>query len=249
MAHDPTTDLYPVFKAMGSLPFGEKGRLEYERLIKTAGPIIDKAKIIASKNQLPAIVKDIAIADLTVSVNFSEIREDGLYAVGFGKLTPARLLSGWIRHVFLNICAPTDYPKETILIGQDPKGKVPFLKCIFPALGSEAKAVAEQLTLLFQSGHTSPLYFFCNTSFQFANALSRHGYALTTETVSEAMHKSRSSWYGGYFITGEKENRYVSLYVEKNDPFESVENSLKSGFARNAVCIYKPLLENLKIIS
>ena len=72
---------------------------------------------------------------------------------------------------------------------------------------------------------------------------------MSRDPVLRAMNQSKASWYGGYNQTGEKENRYISLMVEHNDPFESVDALILSGFARNAVIVYKPLLENLKILS
>jgi len=63
------------------------------------------------------------------------------------------------------------------------------------------------------------------------------------------MNRSKTSWYGGFYQTGEKENRYVSLCVENSDPFENIDTLLSSGFVQNSITVYKPLLENLKIIS
>jgi hypothetical protein len=60
--------------------------------------------------------------------------------------------------------------------------------------------------------------------------------------------KVKNSWYGGYNRKGEKDNRYISLCVENSDPFESVDALLASGFVQNSIMIYKPMLENMKII-
>ena len=111
-----STDFYPFFKAMGSLPFGEKGKFEFEKMMNSAGPVIDAARIIASKKQLPPVTTQVNIDGLMVSASFSDIREDAVYLVTYGKLNSARLLSSWIRHLFLNICAPPEYPRKTILM-------------------------------------------------------------------------------------------------------------------------------------
>ena len=241
------TDFYPVFKAMGSLPFGEKGKLEYEKMMNTAGPVIDAAGIIASKKQLPPVAAKIDIDGLTISINFPDIRQDGVYYLSYGKLNSARLLSGWIRHLAFNICAPPDYPRKTILIGRDPKGLKPLLTCSFPALESDALNYFRQLTKIYDKGEENPFYFFCETSWQFVQAISKKNFELGRELIQKAMNnsKTRAGWYGGYYQTGEKQNRYVSLCVENNDPFESVDALLLSGFAQNSITVYKPLLENL----
>ncbi|MCD4722639.1 MAG: exodeoxyribonuclease V subunit gamma [Desulfobacula sp.] len=254
------TDFYPFFKAMGSLPFGEKGKLEFDKMMNTAGPVIDAARAIASKKQLPPVATQINIDGLMVSANFSDIREDAVYFVTYGKLNSARLLSGWIRHLFLNICAPLNYPKKTILIGRDPKGKNPVLTCSFPALDSQALQYFKELTQIYIKGGEQPFYFFCETSWQFVQVISKQNFepdrlepdwsALDRDTVFKAMNnsKTKAGWYGGYHQTGEKENRYVSLCVENNDPFESVDALLSSGFVQNSITVFKPLLENMKQI-
>ncbi len=249
------TNCYPFFKAMGSLPFGEKGKFEYEKMMNTAGPVIDAARTIASKKQLPPVATQIDIDGLMVSANFPDIREDAVYFVIYGKLNSARLLSGWIRHLFLNICAPPDYPRKTILIGRDPKGKKPVLICSFPALESQAFQYFKELTQIYVRGGGQPFYFFCETSWQFVQALLKQNFdpdqlELDRNVVFKAMNnsKTRSGWYGGYHQTGEKENRYVSLCVENNDPFASVDALISSGFVQNSITIYKPLMENLEQI-
>jgi len=250
---------YPIIKAAGSLPFGEKGRLEYKKTAGLADPVIHMARTIASKKQLPPIAGEVNVDGLIVSANFTDIREDGVYYVTFGKLNSARLLSGWIQHLFLNVCAPSGYPKETILMGRDPKGKKEVAAFSFQALESSALNYFKTLVQIYDKARMHPFYFFCETSWQFVQALSKekseqnpleqNPLELNRNLLFKAMKKSKANWYGGYFQTGEKDNRYIRLCVENNDPFESVDALLASGFVQNSITVYKPLLENLKIIS
>ncbi|MBT3176318.1 MAG: exodeoxyribonuclease V subunit gamma [Desulfobacula sp.] len=246
--------LYSIVKARGILPLGKKGKFEFEKIMDIADPVIYAARAITSKRKLPSIVREINIGDLRVSNNFSDIREDGIYFVSFGKLNSARLLSAWIRHLFLNICAPPGYPGETIIIGRDPKGKKPVVSFSFPALESGAIKYFKELTQIYNKGKDSPFYFFCETSWQFVQALLKDDFELEPSRLDRdllvsAMKKSRPSWYGGYYQTGEKQNRYVSYCVENNDPFESVQALFSSGFVENSIAVYKPLLQNLTLKS
>ena len=247
-------ELYPTLKAMGSLPLGEKGRFEYEKMVKTAEPVINAARDIALKKQLSPVALSINISGLEVLANFSDIREDGVYILNYGKLNGARLLSAWIRHLFFNICAPKNYPKKTILIGRDPKGKKSLLTHLFPVLDSDALQYFKELVQFFINGGAKPFYFSCETSWQFVQALVKKGVEpdggeLDRDMVFAAMNRSKTSWYGGYYQTGERDNRYVSLGVENNDPFESVDAMLSSGFAQNSLNVYYPLLKNLETLS
>ena len=248
------TQSYPILKAMGALPFGTKGKFEYEKIANAAGPVIDMAKTIAAKKIFPSISFEINVEGVNVLSNFSDIREDGVYFLSFGKLNGARLLSGWIKHLCLNIGAPENYPKKTFLIGRDPKGKEPIVTIFFPALESDAYNYFKELVHIYVKGIKQPFYFFCETSWQFAQALLNQHVEPDMlkpdrDLVFKAMNKSKPNWYGGYYREGEKENRYISLCVGDNDPFESVDTLISSGFGQNAITVYKPLLENLKIIS
>ncbi len=249
MALSQEKDLYPVFKAMGSLPFGEKGRLEYEKIMTLAGPLIREAKKILAMKQLPAVFAEILIDGCVVSGQLSSIRTDAAYIIGFGRLNGARLLSAWINHLFLNTAGIKGYPKSTILMGRDPKGKKPVLIYEFPDLGENAGVCLKELVGMFQKGMEEPFYFFCETSFRFAEALSADGFSMAEESVIKAMDRAKKSWHDRYQGTGEKQNRYVMLCCEHHDPFESLETLLSSGFAENAVRIYRPLLENRRELS
>jgi len=194
------------------------------------------------------------IDNINITADFSDIREDGLYFLNFGKLNGARLLSAWIRHLCYNIAAPPDYPGQTFLIGRDPKGKTPLVTYCFPALKSGADQYFNQLIKIYNKGAAKPFYFFCETSWQFAQTILKedfeHGQSeFDRDLIFKVMNKAKTNWYGGYYQTGEKQNRYISLCVENNDPFKSVDALLLSGFIENSITVYKPLLENLTIIS
>ncbi len=236
--------LYPVFKAMGSLPPGEKGRLEYERLMTLAKPLIREAGKISAMKLLPPVSAETDAGGVMVSGRITDVRESGLYLMGFGRVNGARFLSAWIRHLFLNAAGPGDYPRQTVILGRDPRGKKSAALYRFPDLGAHARLYLGELTGIFQKGGKTPFYFSCETSFQLAEALAADGFALTGESLFKAMGRARKSWQDRHQGTGEKENRYVGLCCEGNDPFESLETLMSSGFAQNAVRVFKPLLES-----
>ncbi len=248
-------DFYPILKAQGSLPLGQKGRLEYENIKAIATPVIEKAKIIASKKQLPSISGEININNTVISANLSDITEGGVYLLHFGKLNSARLMSAWIRHLFLNLTVPDGYPKNTTVIGRDPAGKKDLLSYEFPSLESgEADKYFKDLVQIYIKGGEQIFYFFCETSWQFVQLFLKNSYDLDSDPdqaiISTAMHnfKVQSTWNGNYYQTGEKDNRYISLCLENSDPFESVETLLASGFVQNSIKVYKPMIANMAII-
>ncbi len=241
---------YPILKAGGKLPFGEKGKLEYENILALAHPVIDAAKIIASKTKLPAIAGEIDINSIIVSDNIAQITQDGAYYLSFGKLNGSRLVSAWIKHLFLNLTAPNGYPRNTIVMGRDPQGKKELLKYYFLPLESNALQYFSELVQIYLKGRENVFYFACETSWQLVQALSKNSFNLEPGTLSKTMNsfKIKNSWYGNDFQEGEKNNPYISLCLENSDPFESVDKLIATGFVQNAVNVYKPMLENMEII-
>jgi len=252
-------DLYHTIKAMGILPLGEKGHLEYNRVLSTVNPIIKALEEIKIKTALSSFSAQIQFDEALISVNFSDIKEDGKYYVGYGKLTSARLLSGWIRHLFLNHgiqhkdsankSALDNYPRDTFLIGRDPKGKKEVSIYQFSAIESDTKQIIEKLLTFYANGITEPLYFFCETSWQFVQAISRKEFKTDHHSIKECINKSKRFWDGNDYLMGEKSNRYIERCIENNDPFDSVDKLVNSGFVDNSIQIYKPMMEHMKILA
>ncbi len=243
-------DYYPILKAGGTLPFGKKGKLEYENTSALAQPVIDAAKKVASKTKLPAIAGEVDINSITVLDSITQITRDGAYYLSFGKLNGSRLILAWIKHLFLNLTALDDYPKNTTVIGRDPQGKKELLKYSFLPLESNALQSFKKLVQIYLKGGENVFYFACETSWQLVQILSKESFNLETGILNKAMNHSKvkSSWYGNNFQAGEKDNPYISLCLEHNDPFESVDTLIATGFAQNSVNVYKPMLENMEII-
>jgi exonuclease V gamma subunit len=102
---------------------------------------------------------------------------------------------------------------------------------------------------IFQKGMTHPFYFFCETSWQFVQALSNENFDLSPPSVFTVMNqaKIKSSWYGNFHVTGEIDNPYIRLCVDNNDPFENVDTLVSSGFVQNSLRVYQPLLKNMSL--
>ncbi len=242
-------DHYPTLKAMGSLPYGQKGKVEFEKLKLLADPVMDAAQPFFSQKTLPSIVQQVSIEDLTINVHLKEIRQDGLTVINFGKLNGARLLSGWIHHLFLNACARKDYPKQTRIIGRDPDGKKQVFIVEFEPLEKSVLKHIDALIELYKKGINRPLPFFCETSFQFAKAMAKHKFDMNRLSLVYAMDRAKKTWEGGYLSLGEKENRYIELCYSNNDPFENLKKFQSAGFIENTLAVFRPILDHMKVVS
>ncbi|MFH2091261.1 MAG: exodeoxyribonuclease V subunit gamma [Pseudomonadota bacterium] len=244
-------DLYPFFKAMGKLPFGEKGRMEYERIKQNAFPVIEKARQVFNEHHLPPLVIQQKISGITIEANVSDIKENARYVLTYGRLNASRLVSAWIVHLFYMILAPDRYPKKTILIGRDPDHTKPVAVYGFNDPGPGAMLYFENLIRLFCQGSKKPVILFCETAWQFVLGLARKNFDTSVDSICEIMNQSKikNTWSGNRVQTGEKQDRINVLCMGNNDLFDSADTLLASGFVDNALTVYKPLFESLEIQS
>jgi len=244
-------DLYSFFRATGVLPYGDKGRIEYDRILQDALPVIEHAKDLIHSPPLPQFSCSRKIGDLTVSGHISDIRENGQCILTYGKINGARLISAWVNHLFFNLAAPEEYPKSTIIVGRDPFNKKPVARYGFKPMGEKAISFFEDLVALFCKGSKQPVFLFSETAWQFVQAFVKVNFEATNENIAKMMAQSKikTSWQGNQFVMGEKQDRYTALCVQNNDPFASVQSLIDSGFVQNSCLVYQPMLENLQDLS
>jgi len=262
MEKEPGRDIYPLVRAGGLLPFGEKGKSEWNRITQLADPVMDLAKTIIPPEPLPSFVVDTRVLGLRITGPITDIYPDGRYVTGFGRINPGRMLTQWIIHLFYQTIDQDVNSSETggldkllnstrkfsigstHLIGQDPKRRVPAVVYGFAPV-KEASRYITDLVSLYHKGQTQVLAFFCETCFHLADSLGKKDYELTPENLENAFHKSKGFWFDRFRKTGESLDRNIALIFGQKDPFDSVETLVASGVVDSALAIYQPLLENL----
>ncbi|MCP3945159.1 MAG: exodeoxyribonuclease V subunit gamma [Desulfobacteraceae bacterium] len=244
MDKSPKNDLYSLVRAGGLLPFGQKGKSEWNRVKAVADPILALANTFDPGKPLPALGVDIQVDDFKITGSIGDLHEGGRFLAGFGRLGPGRLLTQWIYHLFLNALGRDGQVCSTRIIGQDPKGKLPAVAYSFAPV-PEAQTHIQTLISLYRQGQDQVLPFFCDTSFYLAQSLSKNNYEQTRENLIFALAQSKRFWFDRFYGGGESCDRYVELMFGHNDPFENLENLIESGIVDNALLVYQPLLENL----
>ncbi len=244
MDKTPTTDLYPLVRAGGLLPFGQKGRAEWERVKALADPVLALVNTLDPGDAMPPLGVDTRVGEFHITGSIHDLYGSGRFVAGFGRLTPTRLLTQWIYHLFLNSQASPGTPCCTRLIGQDPKGKLPAVVYSFGPVPLFQSHI-ETLISLYRQGQNQVPAFFCETCFYLAQSLAQKKYERTRENLELALAQSRRYWFDPFYGRGERMNRYVELMFGHKDPFESVDNLTASGILDNALLVYQPLLENL----
>lgn len=236
-------------KSSGLLPYGKKGTQVFDQVYAQAEPLIEIADKFLSVPFLSPVSAIVSLPGTRIAVSLTDVRENGLSHVSFGRVNGRRLIRAWIVHLCLNLAAPENYPKTSRLITPAKPGKNRVEILEFQALGDDARPVMESLVRMFRKGMDAPVCFFCETSYQFVRAMEAAKFEQRPELISKAMQRCARFWHGDRFMPGEKADRYAALAFSGNDPFENIDTLLASGFIHNALQVFQPMLEQVKVIS
>ncbi|RLB88121.1 MAG: exodeoxyribonuclease V subunit gamma, partial [Deltaproteobacteria bacterium] len=162
MDKTPATDLYPLVRAGGLLPLGQKGRAEWEQVKALADPVLALVNTLDIGEAMPSLGVDTRVGEFQISGRINDFYAGGRVVAGFGKLTPARLLTQWIYHLFFNLQASQGTPCCTRLIGQDPKGKLLAVVYSFGPV-TQCQSHIKTLISLYRLGQNQVPAFFCDT--------------------------------------------------------------------------------------
>ncbi|MCK5099469.1 MAG: hypothetical protein KAR45_15280, partial [Desulfobacteraceae bacterium] len=190
---------------------------------------------------------------INVTGHIDHIKEEhGRFILTFGKLNPQRLLKGWIYHLALNAFAKHGNISQTILVGKNiKKSKDIAQEIIFLKIDpKEAYKLLSDLVNCYQSGLNSPFVFFPETSYEFVKSFLdsdlETGQDMSKSNIFNIMQKCKTKWYSPFFNTGDKVNRYTSLYFGEQDLFQNIDYFISTRFIENSIRIFKPLMEHMK---
>ena len=246
---------YERFRATGRLPFGEKGKVDLEEIYTQTMPIYKKAETIIQKEIMVPQNVDININGVNISGSIDLVREGfGRFILTFGKLNAQRLLKGWIYHLALNASLTRNNQLRTILIGKNStQPKDIAQEIIFSEIDKqEACELLSDIVDCYQSGFSEPFIFFPETSYEFVKNLLKTDpdFDMDRDDLKDhipgVMQKCKIKWYSPFSNTGEKTNRYTSLYFGDQDLFQNIDYFVSTGFIENSIRVFKPLMEHMR---
>jgi exodeoxyribonuclease V gamma subunit len=222
---DPV-DKIASFLARGVLPPAGPGRAALAALRERAGHF---AAVVAPFAALPALEPieiECVISGCRLTGRLTGINRDGLLRYRCARLKANDLLSCWVHHLFLNLCAPEGYPRQSLLVASD--GCREFTHC------ANAGEHLATLVELYLKGLCEPLPFFPETSCEFA-------------ANPEKSEKLLSIWNGNQSgkirHKGEREReRAFDLFFGALPPEELFASP---GFREIAQAVYLPLFASL----
>ena len=145
------------------------------------------------------------------------------------------LIVSWIHHLMLNCVRPEGFPRHTLVAGLSAKSGNQRKRLYYefePV--EEGEEILEGLLNRYWEGLRSPLHFFPESSWVYAQA------RLSKEKSPDAsLEKAREVWEGGGWSRGEAEDLSYQLCFGKQDP-------LDPAFKEITVEVFEPLLKVLK---
>jgi exodeoxyribonuclease V gamma subunit len=149
-----------------------------------------------------------------VSAAFSDLRRGGLVRYRYDDVRAADYLEGWLRHVLLNVLAPTDVVPATTWHSRDGAYRLPPI--------DDAQARLAALLGWYERGLRAPLHFHPKSAWEFAK--------------SRKVERAARKWHGSPGFGGEKDHRARRLALR------GVANPLDTTFEQCASDVFAPLL-------
>lgn len=218
------------YKITGLLPHGTVGDYHFEML---SGQIIDfvsDIKQLRQTSQLDNVLIDIKLQDFHITGMLDNIWNLHMLNFRYAKCKPADLLQLWIRHLSLSCCNLYGYPNTSVLLTSD--------GCFRFKAVHHSNEILHNLLNLYWDGLSSPLHFFPNASWEYAETVTKK-----KKPEDVALHCARKMWEGNDFSRVEPES--ADPYISKC--FTS-SKELSDTFTRYSLEVFGPLIEHMEQI-
>lgn len=156
--------------------------------------------------------------------NLSNIRKNGLIYYYYHNCSISRLLSAWIEHLFLNICAPMGISYTTQIYFKDSTNV--FSPC------ENAFEQLKDLIAIYQEGLHYPIHFFPKTSYLYADIC-------LNQAPENALKNAIANWERPNYWGGESTDEFIQLAMR------GIPNPLDKNFEILANRIFHPMLTNM----
>jgi len=224
-------DYRVVQKATGQLPPERVGDHYYSEMSIEVQNFTRQIDKYVTARALEPVDVDFETAGIKISGRLGPLAEFGCVRFRYGRQRADDLLISWIEHLVYCHTAPTDFVKSTYLICKDRAVQFEPLTDSLPLL--------TVLLGLYRRGLESPLHFFPQSSFEYAEKV-------LVKSIPEptALTQVKKKWIGhgyGKNFNPESPNPYYDLCFRQSDPFNE-------QFRQIAIMVYEPLLDHCRDI-
>jgi exodeoxyribonuclease V gamma subunit len=216
--------LFELFRQEGELPIGTPGEVALGNLQRKIHSLKARISRYQAGPSFPQLEVDLGCEDFKLRGVLGNCWRSGRLRYRPAKIQPKDRMAAWIEHLVLNVLAPREYSRKTVLAGED--RDVGYREV------AEPLNALQSLLQWYWRGLQSPLPFFPEVSIPFMEALKKG------ESESKAIEAARTIWEKEeYMYETPKTRPYNDLAFGAWDPFDE-------QFIQVSCEIAGPLLEH-----
>lgn len=221
-------ECYKQFKIMGELPHGTVGKHHFDVISRDVSDFVNSLSSLKVEPQLDNLLIDNDLFDFHLYGSIENIWKNHQLQYRYTRFKAADLLNLWIRHLIVNHFGSASYPKISLMLTRD--------ECIRFNEVKDSEQLLSKLLDLYWKGLSSPLHFFPESSWEYAESI-----LLKNKPEETALYNALKKWKGDSYasIPGEALDSYNALCFESIDPLQGEE------FKLTAMEIFEPLISNL----
>jgi exodeoxyribonuclease V gamma subunit len=179
----------------------------YAEVAPAARRIADRVRQLTNEPRLAPIPVDLAVGGLRLYGVLRDVWACGQVSWTFSRLGRRHELALWLRHLVLQLVAPTGAGRATILLGQ-PANEHDEVEARFAPVDDAAREL-EHLVLLHRGAAERPAPFFPETSRAFMRELREARRRGEADAEQRLLEKARSLFSADADHGGESTDRYV----------------------------------------
>jgi len=197
-------------RAEGALPVGAAGDYLFHDVRKDAAAMARDITELLKSPPLENLTVDFPSGDFQLCGALEGLHRDYRIAYRPAKLKTKDYLNAWIAHVILNAADVEDYPRKSILVGEDGSWRFAPL--------TDAAGILNVLIQYFRKGQAAPLKFFARSSWAYASALWQKNKSMET-----ALNAAQRAWSGddSGFTQADSEEMACRICFSDIDPIDA----------------------------
>ncbi len=211
-------------RAQGTLPVGVAGDYLFNDVRIGAAALAQDITKYFKSPALENLDVDFASGEYQICGAVDSLHKDFRVSYRPAKMKMKDFLNAWIIHVILNAAGPEDYPKKSLLVGEDGAWR-------FEPVPNAAD-ILQILIQYYLLGHTKPLKLFARSSWAYASALWQKN-----KSMEAALDAAQTAWegYDNDFIQADSHEIACRICFEDLSPIDAefqktAENILKELF-------------------
>jgi exodeoxyribonuclease V gamma subunit len=213
----------PIARATGQLPPGYVGEAAHQEMCSRATELAEQIRTHITTAPLPPFTVDLVLGDFQLTGTLRDVYPEALLRHRAATLKPGDLLKAWVAHLLLQLIAPADHPRETLLFGREEAYR-------FAPVPDAAEVFADLLAV-YAEGLRAPVPLFPRSSLKFAERKLEPSARAKTDPLDAA----RQVWHGYDKTPGERDEPWLKLcFGSDADPFTE-------AWKATALRIYAPL--------